>query len=172
MTFKLNHSIYMYLGAQPTPFKRHFKATARWHGCQRSPQECASTQIWFISTRLSNVQRTPLTCQGNYAVVGQDQEILCDPLSVGSYWKDTFVRECQPLISFITEYQYYVYLRAPRLTSSGDIFCAWIEEALAGIPVVQKLDDDVLVTLTNISPYICIYSRGKKDTPAYNISPM
>ena len=39
----------------------------------------------------------------------------------------------------------YTYLRAPMgLTSSGDIFCARTDEALAGIPGVHKLVDDIL----------------------------
>ena len=52
----------------------------------------------------------------------------------------------KPLTTFITEWGCYRYLRAPMgLTSSGDEFCARTDKALAGIPGVFKLVDDILM---------------------------
>ena len=54
--------------------------------------------------------------------------------------------ESKPLTTFITEWRCYRYLRAPMgLTSSGDEFCARTDKALAGIPGVFKLVDDILM---------------------------
>ena len=54
--------------------------------------------------------------------------------------------ESRPLTTFITEWGCYRYRRAPMgLTSSGDEFCARTDKALAGIPGVFKLVDDILL---------------------------
>ena len=62
------------------------------------------------------------------------------------YWQIPLDEESKPLTTFITEWRCYRYLRAPMgLTSSGDEFCARTDKALAGIPGVFKLVDDILM---------------------------
>ena len=62
------------------------------------------------------------------------------------YWQIPLDEESKPLTTFITEWGCYRYLRAPMgLTSSGDKFCARTDKALAGIPGVFPLVDDVLM---------------------------
>ena len=61
------------------------------------------------------------------------------------YWQIPLDEESKSLTTFITEFGRYRYLRAPMgLTSSGE-FCARTDKALAGIPGVHKLVDDVIV---------------------------
>ena len=48
------------------------------------------------------------------------------------------------MVAFLTEWGFLTYLPI-GLTSSGDIFCHRTDEALAGIPGVHKLVNDVLV---------------------------
>ena len=65
---------------------------------------------------------------------------------VGGYWQVALSKKSQKLVAFLTEWGGYTYLRAPMgLTSSGDIFCARTDEALAGIPGLHKLVDDLIV---------------------------
>ena len=65
---------------------------------------------------------------------------------VGGYWQIALGKKSQQLVAFLTEWGGYTYLRAPMgLTSSGDIFCARTDEALAGIPGLHKLVDDILI---------------------------
>ena len=62
------------------------------------------------------------------------------------HWQIALDEESKPLTTFITEWGCYRYLRAPMgLTSSGDEFCARTDKALAGIPGVFKLVDDILM---------------------------
>ena len=62
------------------------------------------------------------------------------------YWQIPLDEESKPLTTFITEWGCYRYLRVPMgLTSSGDEFCARTDKALAGIPGVFKLVDDILM---------------------------
>ena len=62
------------------------------------------------------------------------------------YWQIALDEESKPLTTFINEWGCYRYLRAPMgLTSSGDEFCARTDNALAGIPGVFKLVDDILM---------------------------
>ena len=59
------------------------------------------------------------------------------------YWQ-LELKEESPLI---TEWGLYRYCRAPMgLVSSEDIFCQRTDAVLAGVPGMQKLVDDILVT--------------------------
>ena len=62
------------------------------------------------------------------------------------YWQIELDEKSKPLTTFITEFGRYRYKRAPMgLVSSGDEFCARTDKALAGIPGVMKLVDDILI---------------------------
>ena len=62
------------------------------------------------------------------------------------YWQIELTKESRPYTCFMTEWGRYQYKRAPmRLVSSGDEFCARSDIALANIPGVFKLVDDILV---------------------------
>ena len=65
---------------------------------------------------------------------------------VDRYWQVALSKKSQKLVAFLTEWGGYTYLRAPMdLTSSGDIFCGPTDQALAGIPGLHKLVDDLIV---------------------------
>ena len=65
---------------------------------------------------------------------------------VGGYWQVAHSKKSQKLVAFLTEWGGYTYLRAPMgLTSSSDIFCACMDKALAVIPGLHKLVDDLIV---------------------------
>ena len=62
------------------------------------------------------------------------------------YWQIELDEESKSLTTFLTEFGRYCYKRAPMgLSSSGDEFCLRTDKALAGIPGVKKLVDDILV---------------------------
>ena len=62
------------------------------------------------------------------------------------YWQIELAEESRPYTCFMTEWGRYQYRRAPMgLISSGDEFCARSDRALADIPGVFKLVDDILV---------------------------
>ena len=63
------------------------------------------------------------------------------------YWQLELKEESQRYTCSITEWGLYRYCRAPMgLVSSEDIFCQRTDAALAGVPGMQKLVDDILVT--------------------------
>ena len=67
------------------------------------------------------------------------------------YWQIPLDQDSIPLTTFITEWGCYRYLWTPMgLTSSGDEFCARTDKALAGIPGVFKLVDDILMVGDNV----------------------
>ena len=60
------------------------------------------------------------------------------------YWQIPLDKKSKPLTTFITEWGCYRYFQAPMgLTARGDKFCARTDKALAGIPGVFKLVDDI-----------------------------
>ena len=62
------------------------------------------------------------------------------------YWQIELDEESKPLTTFLTEWGRYRYKRAPMgLVSSGDEFCARTDRALADLPGVKKLVDDILI---------------------------
>ena len=62
------------------------------------------------------------------------------------YWQIELDAKSKPKTTFLTEFGRYRYRRAPMgLNSSGDEFCHRTDLALAAIPNVKKLVDDVLV---------------------------
>ena len=62
------------------------------------------------------------------------------------YWQIELDEKSKPLTTFITEFGRYRYKRAPMgLVSSGDEFCARSDQALADVPGVMKLVDDILI---------------------------
>ena len=64
------------------------------------------------------------------------------------YWQVVLHPDSRHLTTIITEYGLYRFIRAPMgLTSSGDIFCQKTDEALAGIPELQKLVDNIMITV-------------------------
>ena len=64
------------------------------------------------------------------------------------YWQVVLDPDSRHLTTIITEYGLYRFIRAPMgLTSSGDIFCQKTDEALAGIPELQKLVDNIMITV-------------------------
>ena len=63
------------------------------------------------------------------------------------YWQVFLHPDSRHLTTIITEYGLYRFIRAPvGLTSSGDVFCQRTDEALAGLPQLQKLVDDIMIT--------------------------
>ena len=65
---------------------------------------------------------------------------------VHGYWQLELDEESKPLTTFLTEFGRYRYRRAPMgLVSSGDEFCARTDKALADLPGVMKLVDDILI---------------------------
>ena len=66
------------------------------------------------------------------------------------YWQIELAKESRPYTCFMTESGRYQYKRAPMgLISSGDEFCLQTDRALADIPGVFKLVDDILVYAEN-----------------------
>ena len=66
---------------------------------------------------------------------------------ITGYWQIVLALKSQKLVAVLTEWGGMTYLRAPMgPTSTGDVFCHWTDSALAGLPGVHKLVDDVLVT--------------------------
>ena len=62
------------------------------------------------------------------------------------YWQVELAEESRHLTTFLTEFGRYRYLRAPMgLNASGDEFCLRTDKAVAGLPGVKKLVDDILV---------------------------
>ena len=62
------------------------------------------------------------------------------------YWQIELDEESKSKTTFLTEFGRYRYRRAPMgLTSSGDEFCRRTDAALAAIPNVKKLVDDLLI---------------------------
>ena len=62
------------------------------------------------------------------------------------YWQIELDEESKPLTTFLTEFGRYRYCRAPMgLVSSGDEFCLRTDKALADLPGVMKLVDDILI---------------------------
>ena len=69
---------------------------------------------------------------------------------LNGYWQIPLDEESKPLTTFLTEWGRYRYCRAPMgLVSSGDEFCARTDKALADLPGVKKLVDDILVFADN-----------------------
>ena len=67
------------------------------------------------------------------------------------YWQLELDEESKPLTTFLTEFGRYRYCRAPMgLVSSGDEFCARTDKALADLPGVMKLVDDILIYGSNV----------------------
>ena len=66
------------------------------------------------------------------------------------YWQLELDKESRKYTTFMTEFGRFRYLRAPMgLSASGDEFCLRTDEAIANLPGVKKLVDDVLVVAPN-----------------------
>ena len=66
--------------------------------------------------------------------------------AANGYWQIPLEEESRKYTTFMTEWGRFRYKRAPMgLVSSGDEFCARTDRALADIPGVYKLVDDILV---------------------------
>ena len=62
------------------------------------------------------------------------------------YFQVELDKESIPLTTFLTEFGRYRYLRAPMgLSASGDEFCLRTDKAVADLPGMKKLVDDILV---------------------------
>ena len=62
------------------------------------------------------------------------------------YWQLPLDEQSQPLTTFMTPWGRFKFLRAPMgLVSTGDEFCRRGDAALAGLPNVKKVVDDILV---------------------------
>ena len=65
---------------------------------------------------------------------------------VAGYWQLELDEDSSWLTCFLTQWGVYRYLRTPMgLVSSGDLFCQRSDMALAGLPGIEKLVDDILV---------------------------
>ena len=66
--------------------------------------------------------------------------------AANGYWQIPLEEESREYTTFMTEWGRFRYLRAPMgLVLSGDKFCTRTDRALAGVPGVHKLVDDILV---------------------------
>ena len=71
------------------------------------------------------------------------------------YWQIPLDEESKALTTFITEFGRYRYCRAPMgLVSSGDEFCLRTDKALADLPGVKKLVDDIIIFGDNIEEIV------------------
>lgn len=66
--------------------------------------------------------------------------------ATSGYWQLELDEESQKLTTFLTPWGRFQFLRAPMgLVSSGDEYCRRGDIALAGIPNLQKVVDDILI---------------------------
>ena len=80
------------------------------------------------------------------AAIPKDSKVFAVYDALKGYFQVDLDEESRPLTTFITEFGRYRYRRAPMgLNASGDEFCLRTDKAVAGLPGVKKLVDDILL---------------------------